>query len=185
MALKFVKGEIVSTPPAGEVWLKVNDDGSISVVESDGTETTVGDNAATADAPSNAATFTAALNAATTSLQGMMSAADKIKANKTFPPETGTALTDTDQTITPGSDACSQYEMPAGVQSANRAVTLSNAGSLAGQICDICKPVGDAHTLAIKNAAGTTIHTIAAGVAAKVECYYTGAAWTLSVWFFL
>lgn len=120
---------------------------------------------------------------ATPSLPGVMSPADKTKANNTWP-YASADLTDADQTITPGTSQKSQYVMQAGVQTADRIVTIANADCATLQICDIVKPVADAHSLTVKAAGGATILVIAANTAVRVEAYFTGATWALSIWFY-
>ena len=85
-------------------------------------------------------------------------------------------LTDADQTIQPLTDHKSRYVMQPGVQTADRIVTVGVTGSpsIQFQHIQIARPGGENFTLTIKNNAGTTLVTIAAGVKAVVDVYNTG-----------
>lgn len=103
-----------------------------------------------------------------------------------FPPAEGADLTDSDQTINPGTDKKSQYVMRAGVMTANRTVTLSNAGSPVNlYVADIIREGTEAFTLTIKRADGTTIFTIPASTALKAECFTNAGNWAFSLAWYL
>jgi hypothetical protein len=182
-------GEIIAPPATGETSFSTDSNGVLQSTKANGTTaavTATATLAATATAPADATTFTAALNVSTTSLKGLQSAADKAKSDKLFAFGQGANLTDTDQTIQPGTDGKSQYVMPAGAQTANRYVRIGITNiPAAGFICTIVKPVGDAFTLSVQRSDGAEFLLIPANKAVRVDLYGNGTNYALSTWWYL
>lgn len=109
-----------------------------------------------------------------------------------IPPGTGVplgfsanTLTDADATITPGTDQKSQYNLPAATLTANRVLTLSNAGATSLLICDVVRFGNEAFTYTIKSAAAATLFTCPVNTPIWVELVFVSGAWVLSIWKYL
>jgi len=102
---------------------------------------------------------TAMLNAATASLKGLLSSAMFTRASNIYYFSIGAALADADATVNPGTDHASMYVMTNGVPTATRNITLSNTSCISTQLVKVVN-CDTAHTLVIKNAAGTAIVTL-------------------------
>lgn len=108
-----------------------------------------------------------------------------IPGSPPFSYKRGANLADTDATITPGTDKVSLYVMPAGSQTANRTITLSNAGAAQSEVVDIIREGTEAFTLTINNAAAGLLFTVPVSTAMRVEAFFSGGAWTLSIWYYI
>ena len=94
----------------------------------------------------------------------------------------GTALTDADQTLQPGTDKASEYAQTTAL-TANRVKTLGVTSAVTGQLCRIVRRDTAAFTLAVANGGtnGGTLLTFGAsptGVQAATS-YYNGVDWVL------
>jgi hypothetical protein len=107
---------------------------------------------------------------------GGISDADQTKLDETFPLAQAPDLVDGDQTITPGSSKKSQYVLRAGVATADMSITLGNTGGISAHAPSIII-LAQAHNVAIKNAAGGTMYTVAAGDAIVFGPYFTSGSW--------
>lgn len=107
-----------------------------------------------------------------------------IPAASPFSYKRGPNLSDTDQTVTPGTDKLGLYVMPSGTMTANRSITLSNAGAVSGQVVDIVREGTEAFTLTILSAAAATLLVIPANTSERFEAFFNGA-WVMSIWYYI
>ena len=96
-----------------------------------------------------------------------------------YRPLIGTLLTDADATIDPQTDKIGMYVLPAGTLTANRVLTVANAGGTSTQLVVIIRFDLSAFTYTIRNSAPTTLYTSPAspGVPIEYAIYYTGGVW--------
>ncbi len=135
--------------------------------------------AATADLPTDATTFTAALNPATNLLKGLLSANDFAGQMKT-----GTALTNASVTLNPETAKANKFILNDNVLTANRVLTLDNAGSTTGQIVWIVVLDTTAHTYTINNDQGTMFTHAASGVPMVYMCYFNGTRYIANTFWY-
>lgn len=101
-------------------------------------------------------------------------------------PVSGRNLVDANATLTPGTDGIARYLMLPGVQTADRTIQLSNAGTTATQIVDILRPGPNAHALTINDGLGALLFTIPANESLGVELYKgAGGQWVLSILWYI
>jgi hypothetical protein len=122
------------------------------------------------------------IDSATTTTPGLMPAADKDKLNHIYRPLQGTALTDADQTLQPGTDAVSEYVQTTAL-GATRTKTLGTTSVVTGTLLRIVRADTAAHIMVIVNGGGAagTLFTFASAPSQKqgATFYYNGADWVL------
>ncbi len=96
-----------------------------------------------------------------------------------YKPVQGTALIDSNQTLTPGGTV-GEYLMRNGVQTANRSDTISTSGATNGDRLIITSYETAGHTLAIVNggAGAGTIYTFAGTIPKQLSIVFDGTNWT-------
>ena len=102
--------------------------------------------------------------------------------------QAGTALTDADTTIAPGTDKASEYTLPAATLSANRVLTLGVTGSPATSLLvQVTRRDLAAHTYTVKDDAGTTLLTFASAPTAPQGASFTfnGTHFVLAQFFYV
>jgi hypothetical protein len=166
MAILLDHGELVSVPPAGKSYIKLNDSGTPVVVAPDGTTATVG-----------------AQDAATNTTAGSMPATSMAASPRTCPD----FLIDDDQEISPAVDGYSRYIMPAGTLTDDRVITIDNTGVAAAMIVELIflDTSEDFGVTVKKNDGTTTIFTKVADTPAQgIQAFVSSGDWILStVWF--
>lgn len=183
MATLFEIGEIVSHPPAGKVLLKVNDDGSLVLVDSDGAEVpTIGVESVTGAGVNNDDPQNPVLIEATTLLPGVLSVFDK-----GVQPRFGADLTDASVTIAPGTLHIGASRLPPATLTQNRTLTAQNADAFNGLVYWVLCQDKSAFTYSIKNQAGTDlfVHGPNAAQAVLYRIYFTVDHWVLSDAYFV
>ena len=108
----------------------------------------------------------------------------------TVAPIQAALLTDASPTVSPGTDAASQYTLPAATLTANRTLTLGTGGSPATNlVVQIIRRDLTAHTFAIVNGGGGggTLLTFASGPATAqgASFYYDGTNWNFLNFFYV
>lgn len=192
-----------TTPAAGSITTAMLADRAVTTVKIDFDAVTEAEIAALAvstgkiqdasvtGAKINATSVTAALNVATTSLQGVQSAVDKVRADAVWQQglRQGANLGNADATIEPFTDQKSLYVLPAATLTANRTITLGNTSAPgAGLLWFVYILRNDltAFTLTIKKADGTTIYTDPASPTTPriLQFYCSSGVWTANTgWF--
>lgn len=182
----FKVGQVNAVPPPDHVELAVDPSGVPVIIDEDGAAAEL----ATSGGPVDGADIIAAsipnsamadiggltpdLDAATNTAQGALSA--DLAAGM---PRVATArLTDADATISPGTDKCSRYILPAGTLTTNRILSIDTTGSSNTDSVEIVCLDTSVNTYQIKTAGGATCFTKGASDPARIyRCYMTGGVW--------